>query len=651
MPFDLPILPPDSSAERRAQQADSLLRRLNHDLRSPLGAVIGLLNLMAETPLSPLQAEYLTLLHRSSQTMLIEMDNLLDEHALQLQTFSLQEQPFPLAEHLLGALAPLQKSLPESNHHLEITLAPDLPAQIIADSARLERILVNLITVITRTAARGVITLRVDRQTVPTAAATFGAAQLSFKITAPPGTVIYDLQYKEESTLALTRALIERMGGQFSFLTATQAQAQTSGFDLLLPERLPPDILTAPAADAPTATSRAERQGERESSSPTALRDAFELLTRKRVLIVGAENAITDLAAEQISAWGMLAQTATLPEAQSLLYSGAHFDVILLHAEADPEAAAAPLLTAAQGMLPMLLLTSQPQPPSALFQTIVPRPYPPSTLYNALIGLFSVEIQRILQFDAASNRFFDASMAEYHPLRILLAEDNLVNQKMMILLLKRLGYTADRVNNGLEALEAVRRQTYQVVLMDVQMPEVDGLEATRRIHALLPAESAPRIIAVTAHAMPGDREDCLAAGMDDYLSKPVHIEDLVNALLRVPPHAADIVDSDTLQRLKASLGARAAGLLPSLLTQYCQSTEKQLTALEEALAHGRLTETAAAAQRLSAQSAEFGARRMQLLAHQLERYATAGDASQASRCLSLLILQFPQVRLALDAWR
>jgi CheY-like chemotaxis protein len=122
-------------------------------------------------------------------------------------------------------------------------------------------------------------------------------------------------------------------------------------------------------------------------------------------------------------------------------------------------------------------------------------------------------------------------MAERHPLRILLAEDNVVNQKLALRLLQQMGYRADVAGNGIEAIECIERQPYDVVLMDVQMPEMDGLEASRRITARWPVGERPRIIAMTANAMQGDREECLASGMDDYVTKPIRVDTLVQALL------------------------------------------------------------------------------------------------------------------------
>ena len=130
---------------------------------------------------------------------------------------------------------------------------------------------------------------------------------------------------------------------------------------------------------------------------------------------------------------------------------------------------------------------------------------------------------------------FDSGTAERHPLRILLAEDNLVNQKLALRLLAQMGYRADVASNGVEAVEAVERQPYDVVLMDVQMPEMDGLEASRRLVQRAPEGHRPRIVAMTANATQGDREMCIAAGMDDYLTKPIRVDQLVAALANVAP--------------------------------------------------------------------------------------------------------------------
>ena len=154
------------------------------------------------------------------------------------------------------------------------------------------------------------------------------------------------------------------------------------------------------------------------------------------------------------------------------------------------------------------------------FAAILTKPIKPSALFDALVSIFSGQATQVVRRELPA----DVNMGSQFPLRILLAEDNTTNQKLALRLLERLGYRAEVAANGLEVLEALHRQEYDVVLMDVQMPEMDGLEATRRIRLELPERRQPYIIAMTANAMQGDREICLAAGMDEYVSKPIRVE-------------------------------------------------------------------------------------------------------------------------------
>jgi len=172
-----------------------------------------------------------------------------------------------------------------------------------------------------------------------------------------------------------------------------------------------------------------------------------------------------------------------------------------------------------------------------LFDAYLAKPIRQSQLFDTLVGLLVGE--SVPKAAAPAKSQIDPTMASRHPLRILLAEDNVVNQKLALRILQQMGYRADLAANGIEAVASVERQTYDVVLMDVQMPEMDGLEASRRITARWLPGQRPRIVAMTANAMQGDREMCLSAGMDDYLTKPIRVDRLVEALHQVAPRASD----------------------------------------------------------------------------------------------------------------
>jgi CheY-like chemotaxis protein/HPt (histidine-containing phosphotransfer) domain-containing protein len=222
-------------------------------------------------------------------------------------------------------------------------------------------------------------------------------------------------------------------------------------------------------------------------------------------------------------------------------------------------------------------------------------------------------------------------MAEKLPLRLLLAEDNVVNQKVALRTLARLGYRADVAANGIEVLAALARQPYDVVLMDVQMPELDGIETSRRIRRQSAPELRPRIIAMTANAMQGDRELCLSAGMDDYISKPVRVEDLIEALARCAPRAArlkhraagesdtSVIDRNVLDELQASLGEGDPTIVVELIDMFLDDSPRLLASLHQSLSVRATDEIHRAAHTLKSSSATLGAARLAKLSQQLEQ--------------------------------
>jgi CheY-like chemotaxis protein len=271
-------------------------------------------------------------------------------------------------------------------------------------------------------------------------------------------------------------------------------------------------------------------------------------LRGRRVLIVDDNATNRRVLSLQALGWGMEFQATGSPqEALAWVREGTHLDLAILDLQM-PEMDGVELAQAIRAVgtgsprpynaLPLILLSSLGgfgrEIPAGLFAACLTKPIRASALFDALMGVF--EGQRAPGPARASVPARpDAEMAHRLPLRILLAEDYVVNQKLALRLLAQMGYRADVAANGLETIQALERQPYDVVLMDVQMPEMDGLEATRQIRARWPAAEQPRIIAMTANAMQGDREVCLEAGMDDYVSKPIRVQELIQALARCRP--------------------------------------------------------------------------------------------------------------------
>jgi CheY-like chemotaxis protein len=284
--------------------------------------------------------------------------------------------------------------------------------------------------------------------------------------------------------------------------------------------------------------------GEAAETAPSAsIREGQHLLEGRRVLIVDDNATNRRIFKLQIEKWGMLAQDTEFPRhALALIAQGEKFDLIVLDMFM-PEMDGAMLageIRKHDPSVPLLLFSSMGQGEigkgRGVFDAFLAKPLKPSLLFDVLAGLF--DRGRRAPLDAPKIAAFDPGMAARHPLRILVAEDNAVNQKLALRLLEQMGYRADLASNGIEAIESLERQPYDVVFMDVQMPEMDGLEATRRIRNLTDLQHLsglqrqPRIVAMTANAMQGDREMCLAAGMDDYISKPIRVNELVEALVR-----------------------------------------------------------------------------------------------------------------------
>ncbi len=295
---------------------------------------------------------------------------------------------------------------------------------------------------------------------------------------------------------------------------------------------------------------------------------------------------------------------------------------------------------------------SEDTPGANRFAAFLTKPIKPSQLYDALLGIFGggPEMAEVPVAPEAGE------LAQRLPLRILLVEDNAVNQQLALLLLQKMGYRADVAANGVEALEALGRQPYDVVLMDVEMPEMDGLEATRRIHQLFGRERRPRIIAVTANAMREERELCLQAGMDDYITKPIRIEVLASALGRAKPlarssDAGQTLDADVIRRLVSSFGDQAPTSVGGIIATFLDQAPAQLAELRRAVDQDRPDDVRRGAHTMKSNAATFGATALAKLCRELEAMAASGTLAGAEELHRRLELEWESVRQALERLR
>lgn len=331
--------------------------------------------------------------------------------------------------------------------------------------------------------------------------------------------------------------------------------------------------------------------------------------------------------------------------------------------------------------LPLVMLTSMgrqemgAQAAEVNFAAFLNKPVKQSSLYNVLsraLGDQSIKV-RLQDTHKAGHKQDIPRLAEQLPLRILLAEDNVVNQKVALLNLQRMGYRADVAGNGLEVLQALHRQPYDVVLMDVQMPEMDGFTATRHICQEWSQSQRPRIIAMTANAMQGDREVCIDAGMDDYVSKPIRVEELVQALSKCQTGSVQgsaikdratakinngqqkidktAIDSKALQSLRDMAGENASEMLVEVIDSYLEDAPKLLHAISTAIAQGDAAALRQATHTLNSTSATLGATTLSKFCKDLEATGRAGTVEGASERLPQLAAESERVKAALQVER